>query len=346
MKIFISWSGELSQSVALILRQWLQNVIQVVDPYVSSEDIEKGSRWFSDIDKKLEESDFGIVCMTRENMNKPWILFEAGAISRSISRSRVTPLLIDFSPADLGGPLAQFQATTLSENEMLRLVKDIGTYLGDSRFNDALIERAFHKWWPDLQQSMTQLIESVGRSDSRINVRPDRDILEEVLQTTRTLAQLIPTILPRVESQKVRKSVDSDMQKIQTELEKRRKMLLMVALEGAGHTAIEEGELYLEYTPDTQHLGALVAKSDNLKILRDVCKKVLGQELAIRMVVKDEASPSEKERLIDLAKKDPVVQEMLRTFRGELVDVRKVSEDRATESEEQVARQAAARRRD
>lgn len=288
MKIFISWSGELSQSVALLLRLWLQNVIQVVEPYVSSEDIEKGSRWFADIDNKLDESDFGIVCVTRENMIKPWILFEAGAISRSINRSRVTPLLIDLSPADLNGPLAQFQATTISEADMLRLVQDLGNFLGDPRFNDALIERAFYKWWPDLHQAVNEIIESAKESEPQIDRRPDRDILEELLQTTRTLSQLISSSNEEVEIPRSTSGTDSDLELIKSELERRRRMFLVVALEGARRAGVEGDELYIEYEPEARHLRDNLAKPDSIRLLREVCRKVFGRDIGIRISVKDE----------------------------------------------------------
>ena len=150
--------------------------------------------WFSEIDGKLEACDFGIICLTRENMTKPWVLFEAGAISRSINRSRVTPLLIDLSPADLSGPLAHFQATTISEVDMLRLIKSINSSIDDSRFDDTLIERAFYKWWPDLEKFIGDIIKSAKQDSHKAQIRSDRELLEELLQTTETLLMRFPAM--------------------------------------------------------------------------------------------------------------------------------------------------------
>ena len=149
MRIFISWSGNLSHRVALILRDWLPNVIQIVDPYVSSEDIDKGTRWASDISKELAGASLGIICLTRSNLAAPWILFEAGALSKSIERSRVVPLLIDISPSDVEGPLVQFQATSITEEEIRKMVNDINTSMGEQSVDPKRIEGLPEVVWVD-----------------------------------------------------------------------------------------------------------------------------------------------------------------------------------------------------
>lgn len=59
-KLFISWSGERSQSVAKALHDWIPKVIQAVSPWLSTRDLPKGSRWSQDLAKQLEETKIGL----------------------------------------------------------------------------------------------------------------------------------------------------------------------------------------------------------------------------------------------------------------------------------------------
>jgi TIR domain-containing protein len=124
MKVFWGWSGETSHKIALALHNWLPRVIQAIKPYISSEDIAKGARWSTEIANELQTTNYGIICVTKENIGSPWINFESGALSREIGKSFVTPFLFQLKPSDIQGPLAQFQAVN-EKDEMLKLVSSI-----------------------------------------------------------------------------------------------------------------------------------------------------------------------------------------------------------------------------
>ena len=189
MKIFISWSGDLSHKVAIILKDWLQDVIQSVDPYVSSEDIYKGSRWFTDIAGQLEDTDFGIVCLTSDNLAAPWILFESGALSKSIKKSRVCPFLIDLSPSDVVGPLSQFQFCKPSEEDMLKLVSEINLSQNNKILEDDKLQKAFHRCFPEFKEKYDKALKTPVRSHQ--SARSETDILEEILQLCRNISQTV-----------------------------------------------------------------------------------------------------------------------------------------------------------
>jgi DNA polymerase-3 subunit gamma/tau len=131
----------------------------------------------------------------------------------------------------------------------------------------------------------------------------------------------------------------SEIEQIKTALGTRRKMLLVTALDAAGRAGIEGNELCLEFASETRHFRDTLAKSDNVKILREVCKEITGRDLGVRFVVndpeasaaaadvppsKEETERREKQSLREQAEKDPTVQQMLKTFRGEIVDVKRV----------------------
>ncbi len=156
MKVFVSWSGDASHDVAKALKDWLPNVIQAVDVFLSSEDIAKGSVWFHELGEVLDESAFGVLCLTRSNLGAPWILFEAGALGKRFEQTRIVPLLIDLKVPDLTGPLAQFNAALPEKDDMAKLAAAINAELGASKLSDKQLDKAFATWWPELDKSLQQ----------------------------------------------------------------------------------------------------------------------------------------------------------------------------------------------
>lgn len=184
MKVFISWSGERSKEIAQVFKEWIPAVIQAAKPYYSSSDIDKGARWNSEIAKELESSKVGLICLTRENLNEPWIMFEAGALSKSLEKSRVCPMLFDVEPSDIKGPLVQFQATQFNKEEVKKLVKTVNGELAEGKLEASVLDSVFEKWWGDLETKISKIIKrDAGESEEQI--RTDRDILEEILNVVR-----------------------------------------------------------------------------------------------------------------------------------------------------------------
>src|SRR5687768_11335972 len=101
MKVFLSWSGDTSRQIAEALRDWLPNVLQAVDPWMSKADIEPGTRWGVELAARLEEIRFGVLCLTPQNLTSAWMLFEAGALSKSLTQTFLCPYLYDLAPSAL-----------------------------------------------------------------------------------------------------------------------------------------------------------------------------------------------------------------------------------------------------
>jgi hypothetical protein len=186
MKVFLSWSGDKSRAVALALHDWLPDVLKNVEPFVSSEDIDPGSRWQAEIAGQLEATSYGIVCVTRENQAAPWLNFEAGALAKAVESSRVIPLAVDLKPSDIEPPLGHFQAQPSAEDGIHAIVRAINATC-EPRLEDARLEKSFAKWWPDLMERL-RAIEQAAPTPAGES-RSDRELLEETLDTVRGIAR-------------------------------------------------------------------------------------------------------------------------------------------------------------
>src|SRR5258708_10202512 len=186
MDLFISWSKPRGQALASALHAWIPKVIQAVKPWMSSADIEKGARWPTEIAQRLGKIDFGLVCLTPESVNESWLLFEAGALSKVMETARVYTVVLGLSPSDLTGPLGQFQATTMSRDDMRKLMADINLSQGEGRLSTEALTEAFDTWYPRLEETVASIPAHTPPANL---MRPEREMLEEVLHTVRRLAR-------------------------------------------------------------------------------------------------------------------------------------------------------------
>lgn len=158
MKIFISWSGERSKIVASYLRQWIKDIIPSIAPWMSETDINAGTRWSHEIEHHLADTEFGIICLTKNNINAPWLLFEVGALAKNCDNSFVCPYLIDLSPSEIPiGPLSQFQAKKANKDKTLELMFTINNALKDNALSEDQLKRTFERAWSDLNDVLNNL---------------------------------------------------------------------------------------------------------------------------------------------------------------------------------------------
>jgi hypothetical protein len=184
VKVFISWSGEPSRIVARALREWLPMVVQQVEPWMSDEEIGSGARWSDAIAKALDETNFGIVCVTRANQHVPWLIFEAGALAKSVDLARVVPLCIGLSFSEVTGPLSAFQGRLLERDGVLRLVQDVGA-ASEKPMPGERVATVFDAMWPRLEAAVAEAVNAVP-PDTEPR-RSAEDMLEELVERIRRI---------------------------------------------------------------------------------------------------------------------------------------------------------------
>lgn len=200
-KVFISWSGERSRQVGEFLKKWMKIVVQNLEPWMST-DIARGSVWFNEINDALEGSKTGIICLTKENINQPWILFEAGALKKGVDKNKVCLLLIDLVPEDLSDPLAQFNASMPDKDGMFKLLSTLNQST-DNPLTEDILQSAFSANWDYFVKSFNEIIQKT--KEGNLPKQDINELLKEVLlsvrnsdkrteQTAQVLNQLLHTI--------------------------------------------------------------------------------------------------------------------------------------------------------
>ena len=186
MKVFLSWSGQRSKEVANLLSDWLCCVIQASRPWISTRDLDRGSLWFGEINDQLKDTTVGIICLTQENKTRPWILFEAGALAKGLSTSRVCTLLVDLEPKDIEDPLAQFNHTFPTRESVLGLVKTLNSTLAGNGLDNRILEQVFNTYWPQFEERFAGILANT-EAQPPSKPRPKEDVLGEILENTRML---------------------------------------------------------------------------------------------------------------------------------------------------------------
>jgi hypothetical protein len=192
MKIFISWSQELSRELAMALRKYLPCMIQELDVFMSKHDLESGARWSLELAKELGDSNFGIICLTPDNLQNPWILFESGALTKHVEGRACGLLFAGLTPTDLSGPLSQFQNRVFEKKEFLALLLDINAKL-PTPLETHQLELIFEKWWPDLEAACQMAVREAGTSAPRAPRREQKEILEELVTRIRGMERTLET---------------------------------------------------------------------------------------------------------------------------------------------------------
>ena len=144
-----------------------------------------------ELNKNLSTTGFGLLVLTAENKNAPWLVFEAGVISKALPDKQCCPLLCDLKQTDVSGPLAQFQGTTLtSKDDMLKLVRTMNDAIGTNKVADEHLAKWFIMAWDDFAKKTGEIItaRSTAPTAAAKAGPTERELIEEVLQTVRRLA--------------------------------------------------------------------------------------------------------------------------------------------------------------
>jgi hypothetical protein len=173
MNLFISWSGDRSLAVAQALKDWLPMYNNSLATFLSKADVEKGSRWAMEVVEQLANTQFGIICLTTENLNAPWILFESGSLSRAFNQDgRVFTFLLNVKHEDVKGPLAQFQHTLYEKEDFFKMLSEMSKIMTAEQRNEDQKRRTFDALWPQLDDKLNVACKLADTDSSQATTPP------------------------------------------------------------------------------------------------------------------------------------------------------------------------------
>lgn len=155
---------------------------------MSKHDVSSGVRWASEVASELAHSNFGIICLTPDNLEAPWIMFEAGALTKNATGRACGLLFRGLTIANITGPLEQFQNREFSEAGFRQLLDDISKVL-NSPVEPQYVDMLFEKFWPEISNAISGAMASQSPRQEAPRRSPD-DLLEEVVERVRTLEVL------------------------------------------------------------------------------------------------------------------------------------------------------------
>ena len=169
MNVVLTWSRKYSHEIALFLRDWLTDVMPTVKPWVSSEDIQKGKKWFQELMSQFKETSFSITCITAENVNSPWVYYEAGLIAAKQEASTMCPYLVGVAVKLIKDtPLGEFQCTEADRPDTWKLILSINTALGAEAYDNKALEATFNSQWPRLKAKLEKIVAKMGEIEGEV----------------------------------------------------------------------------------------------------------------------------------------------------------------------------------
>jgi hypothetical protein len=164
MGVFIGWSGKNTKSykVTDALRRWLEKVIQTSKPWTSEHDIDAGQRWATELFGQQDSHRVGIICVTKDNQDQPWINFEAGALAKQLrgdkpDETRVCPLLIDMTENDVTSPMKLLQMVPLTRDGMFKVLEMVNKHAVEEPLKERVLRDSFEIWWSHLHTELEQM---------------------------------------------------------------------------------------------------------------------------------------------------------------------------------------------
>jgi hypothetical protein len=254
---------------------------------MSDADIEKGSRGLNELTKALYTMKVGVTCLDPENLDSPWLLFEAGALSKTIDdTSRLCTYLLDgLEPKDVRPPLGMFQATKATKEDTRRLVQTINVSVSEEPLREEDLDAVFEAMWPSLKSTLSSL--PLLEPAKTVKRNPE-DMLAEILELVRAEANR-----KRYEAAPVEFNLDelpasqiepALVDAIKEAVRKHNKLLGSL-IDHIARWELAGREVRVYFAKEHRTFAEILQGRDQLQKMRAVASEVLGFPVRVRVLL-------------------------------------------------------------
>lgn len=163
--------------------------------------IEYGVEWYPEIMKKLDESSNVVALLTKNSLNRPWILYEAGVAKGKLD----TPLLgiaIGISLTEVNNsPFAQFQNSNYDIDSLCKLVIQLVKKIPNAEPNPDVIKTQV--------EAFIQDVDKILKQNPKQAVPPKGDVdnssIAKLFEEVKIMFKELPTRMEYTDSMKYRK---------------------------------------------------------------------------------------------------------------------------------------------
>lgn len=285
LDVFVSWSGEKSAShqVALVFRDWIPRVLQSITCFVSSHDIDAGDIWLTQLLSALEEARCGILCITAEVMDKPWVAFEAGALVTKYDRNRVIPLLVGIDPGEMRFPFAALQCKTLTKEGVWDIIRCINSLPSRQALAEDVLRDTFEIWWPKLETQITAI--QAGSKAKIPQRRTSDDKIDEILGLVRSLQRDDTPSLSEISSTfEMAGEKPAFLDRFIELISQRRPLIVHWAQSAALSRMDEQGVIHLYFSQKERHSFDSLRRDATMKFLAEITVSLGGKGIRLHML--------------------------------------------------------------
>jgi len=157
MEIFIGWSGKYSKSMAIFLKQWLEDLFQgsIVFNVCSNE--KPGRIWWNDLEDMLKLAKGAILCLTQESVSSNWLEWEASQIYAKKIGFIIPYCLDDISLKEVSSPIRQFHMLSANKRDTWNLVRKINEESGYKKKDEKSLSDKFNSNWYLLSERFEEI---------------------------------------------------------------------------------------------------------------------------------------------------------------------------------------------